>query len=79
MEDTPQNYVQEMAYDAPFTETLRNTLVKGHWHNTKVNSGPLLVVGKVIIEFDYLIKMGTTGSQNNKGKVQCLTARSQVD
>lgn len=35
MEDTPQNYVHEMAYDAPFTATLRNTLVREHWHIQK--------------------------------------------
>lgn len=39
VEDTPQNCVHEMAYDALFTETLRMCWWAAHWHNAKVNGG----------------------------------------
>lgn len=34
MEDTSHNYIREMVYDAPFTETADE---KEHWHNSVGN------------------------------------------
>lgn len=50
VEDTQQNYVHEMAQDAPFTEILRSVMVRGAPYNSKVNGGSPLSQREMLLQ-----------------------------